>query len=98
MALPAPLAIVGLSCLVILLVEVLTLLLVSNSSSFKRLVTDIDRTSKVSECTCRRSAWNGFPSLRHLLAFWYAFRQHRIIEARFITGKGGLAQGPLHTG
>ncbi|GLC44452.1 hypothetical protein PLESTB_000468200 [Pleodorina starrii] len=46
MALPAPVAIVALSCLVILLVEVLTLLFVSNSSGFKRLVADIDRTSK----------------------------------------------------
>ncbi|EFJ51952.1 hypothetical protein VOLCADRAFT_109592 [Volvox carteri f. nagariensis] len=46
MALPAPVAIVGLSCFVILLVEVLTVLFVSNSSGFKRIVADIDRTSK----------------------------------------------------
>ncbi|GIL73048.1 hypothetical protein Vretimale_4676 [Volvox reticuliferus] len=46
MSLPAPLAIVALSCLVIVMVEVLTVVLVFNTSGFKRLVSDIDRTTK----------------------------------------------------
>ncbi|KXZ56763.1 hypothetical protein GPECTOR_1g688 [Gonium pectorale] len=43
---PPSVAIVGLSCFVILLVEVLTVLLVYSSSGFKRLVADIERSSK----------------------------------------------------
>ncbi|GFR40935.1 hypothetical protein Agub_g1595 [Astrephomene gubernaculifera] len=46
MALPPVVAIVSMSCMAILFVEVLTVLLVTSSSAFKRLVADIDRASK----------------------------------------------------
>ncbi|KAG2448334.1 hypothetical protein HYH02_006916 [Chlamydomonas schloesseri] len=43
---PAPLVVVGLSLFVTILVEVLTLVLVASSSTYKRLVADIDRAAK----------------------------------------------------
>ncbi|KAG2499879.1 hypothetical protein HYH03_002168 [Edaphochlamys debaryana] len=43
---PPAFVIVGLSCFIIFFIEVVTLLFVANSSSYRRLIADIDRTQK----------------------------------------------------
>lgn len=47
---PAPLVVVGLSVFATIFTEVLTLVLVASSSTYKRLVADIDRAAKARAC------------------------------------------------